>query len=128
MVKMKEMIIKIKNIFLPRIAFCISTFLLMASQASAHEKWFHETEGYGLRWDLFFRPLPLAFVAAVWLATLAGWFFWRAPSQRGFVPGPEHFGTTNERRMALYGLVPLIVGVHVAVPLFVWGRRLLGDA
>jgi hypothetical protein len=33
-----------------------------AAEASAHEKWFHETENYGLRWDLLFRPLPLAFI------------------------------------------------------------------
>lgn len=100
-----------------------STTLLLLSSArvSAHEKWFHESAGYGLRWDLFLRPVPLAFAAGVALITLAAWAFWRARGRRGFVPGPENFGTTNERRMALYGLIPLILGVHVAVPLFVYG-------
>jgi hypothetical protein len=37
------------------------------------------------------------------------------------VPGPENFGTTDERRAALYGLIPAIVGIHVAVPLLVSG-------
>jgi hypothetical protein len=95
--------------------------LVAAPRVSAHEKWFHDATEYGLRWDLFFRPAPLAFAASVALVTLAAWFYWRARGGRGFVPGPEDFGTTDERRMALYGLIPLILGVHVAVPLFVYG-------
>jgi uncharacterized membrane protein YphA (DoxX/SURF4 family) len=33
------------------------------------------------------------------------------------VPGPEAFGATDGRRGLLYALAPLILGVHVAVPL-----------
>jgi len=91
-----------------------------ASQASAHEKWFREAETYVLRWDLFFRPLPLAFVGAVLLTTLAAWFVFRWLG-RGFVPGPERFGATADRRAALYGLIPAILGIHVAVPMLVSG-------
>jgi uncharacterized membrane protein YphA (DoxX/SURF4 family) len=105
---------------LQRAAFSALMLLIAATQASAHEKWFHETEGYALRWNLFFRPMPLAFVGAVLLATIFGWFLYK---QRGrdFVPGPENFGTTDERRAALYGLIPAILGIHVAVPLLVSG-------
>lgn len=106
---------------LKSLMFSLLLVLTTAGEAFAHEKWFHETEGYGLRWDLFFRPLPLAFAGGVALVTLAAWLFWRARDRRGFVPGPEDFGTTDERRMALYGLIPLILGIHVAVPLFVHG-------
>ena len=102
------------------VALCVSTLLLTVSQASAHEKWFHETQSYGLRWDLFFRPLPLALFGAVLLATLAAGLWWRK-RRKGFVPGPEDFGTTDERRAALYGLIPAILGIHVAVPLLVSG-------
>ena len=91
-----------------------------ASQTSAHEKWFHETENYGLRWDLFFRPLPLVVVGAILLVTLAAGLWWRKRG-KGFVPGPENFGTTDDRRSALYGLIPMILGIHVAVPLLVSG-------
>jgi hypothetical protein len=28
-----------------------SDHFLTVTEASAHEKWFHGTEGYGLRWD-----------------------------------------------------------------------------
>lgn len=92
-----------------------------ANRAWAHEKWFQEPDGFPLRPDLFFRPLPLALIGAVLLVTaVAGWL-WRARGGRGFVPGPESFGTTDERRCALYGFVPLILGIHVAVPLLVNG-------
>ena len=89
---------------------------ITADAASAHVKWFERSAEYGLRWDLFFRPLPLAFVAAVVLTTLAAGFLWNRRG-RGFVPGPEAFGARGEGRSTLYGLLPAILGVHVAVPL-----------
>lgn len=109
-----------RKINLLSIALCLTTHFAAASSASAHEKWFHETENYALRWDLFFRPLPLALFGAVLLATFAAWVYWRKRG-KGFVPGPEDFGTTNDRRAALYGLIPAILGIHVAVPLLVSG-------
>ncbi|MGI8811218.1 MAG: DoxX protein [Pyrinomonadaceae bacterium] len=101
-------------------AQCTAFVLAAATYASAHEKWFHESENYGLRWDLFFRPRPLAFVSAVLFVTIAAWFFYKRRG-RGFVPGPEKFGSTDDRRAALYGLIPAILGIHVAVPLLVSG-------
>lgn len=92
-----------------------------ASPAFAHEKWFQDSAGFPLRWDLFFRPLPLAFVGLALLATLAAAAVWRARGGRGFLPGPRAFGATDERRRALYAIVPLILGVHVAAPLLVNG-------
>jgi uncharacterized membrane protein YphA (DoxX/SURF4 family) len=92
----------------------------LAATAAAHVKWFAEEPAEGLRWDLFFQPLPLALVGAVLLATLAGGVLWRV-RRRSFIPGPEAFGATDERRSLLYALVPLILGIHVAVPLLVNG-------
>src|SRR5215203_6559364 len=91
-----------------------------AGPAHAHEKWFVGGPVGGLRWDLLLRPLPLALIGAVLVVTLLGGMLWRARG-RGFLPGPEAFGATNGRRSLLYGLVPLILGVHVAVPLLVNG-------
>jgi len=76
-----------------------------AEPAHAHEKWFVGEPAGGLRWDLLFRPLPLALVGAVLLITLLGGMLWRARG-RGFLPGPEAFGATDGRRSLLYGLVP----------------------
>jgi len=54
-------------------AAAIATLLgTLARPAHAHEKWFVGEPVGGLRWDLLFRPLPLALVGAVLLATLLG--------------------------------------------------------
>lgn len=110
-----------KKIRLRSPMFCLTMLFALAINVPAHEKWFHETENYGLRWDLFFRPLPLAFVGAILLVTLAAGFFHRRYRRNGFVPGAENFGATGERRAALYGLIPAILAIHVAVPLLVSG-------
>lgn len=96
-----------------------AALLVTASPAQAHVKWFEQGDG-SLEWGLFFQPLPLALFGAVLLATLAGGILWRARG-RSFVPGPELFGASDRRRSILYGLVPLILGIHVAVPLLVNG-------
>ncbi|GAC1429172.1 MAG: hypothetical protein NVSMB5_23700 [Candidatus Velthaea sp.] len=94
-----------------------------AEPAAAHEKWFVDTAAYPLRWDLFFRPLPMAFAGGVILATILAALLWRARRYRDFIPGPEIFGTTPSRRRVVYGLLPLIVGVHFAIPLLVNGTQ-----
>ncbi len=90
-------------------------------EAYAHEKWFANAEEYPLRFDLMFRPLPLAFLGAVLAATAVGAWLWRHRGGRDFVPGPKFFGATPERLAALYSLVPFILGIHIAVPLLVNG-------
>jgi len=100
---------------------CAGALGVWASPAFAHEKWFQNPDGFPLRWDLFFRPLPLAFVGLALLATLAAALLWRSRDGRGFLPGPLAFGATDERRRVLYGILPVILGVHVAVPLLVNG-------
>lgn len=100
----------------------IFTLALFAGTTSvqAHEKWFHDSKEYPLRFDLLMRPLPMAFVGAVLLATLAGAIVWKKWG-RELVPGPENFGASDARRSLLYGLVPLILGIHLAVPMLVNG-------
>jgi uncharacterized membrane protein YphA (DoxX/SURF4 family) len=112
----------VKN--LGRLSFGAATlgtlFGVLVGPAHAHEKWFVGEPAGGLRWDLLLRPLPLSIVGAVLLVTLLGGMLWRARG-RSFLPGPEAFGATDGRRSLLYGLVPLILGIHVAVPLLVNG-------
>ncbi|MEO8574396.1 MAG: DoxX protein [Pyrinomonadaceae bacterium] len=109
-----------EKISLRILPLCLTIVFAASSQVSAHEKWFHETENYGLRWDLFFRPLPLFLFGGVILITVIAGIWFRRRG-RGFVPGPESFGTTDSRRSALYGLIPAILGIHVGVPLLVSG-------
>lgn len=105
--------------FLWGLAFLSAALLMTASPASAHVKWFIQDDG-SLRWDLFFRPLPLALFGAVLLMTLAAGLLWRVRG-KSFIPGPEVFGASGRRLSLLYGLVPLILGIHVAVPLLING-------
>ncbi len=93
--------------------------LLFSSSASAHERWFYDAANYPLRWDLFFQPLPLSLFAAVLLATGVGAWLWRARAGRDLLPDVERLGATPERHRQLMRLIPLILGVHVAVPLLV---------
>ena len=90
-----------------------------AATAVAHEKWFVENQE--LRWDLFFKPLPLAFTGAVLLAVAALGFWHFKRKGVGFLPGPQRFGADDERLSGFYGLVPAILAVHLAVTLLVNG-------
>lgn len=101
----------------------LAVFACAARPASAHEKWFFDAANHPLRWDLLARPLPLSFLAFALIATAIAYAFWRARGHRDFIPGTEFFGTTPDRMRVFYGLLPLIVGVHVAVPLLVDGTH-----
>ncbi len=105
------------------IAITASFVAAGTAPAAAHEKWFSNAGGHPLRWDLFFRPLPLTLTGAVLAATLAAFFVWRARGERGFLPGPTLLGATARGKSVLYGILPLIVGVHCAVPLLVDGTQ-----
>jgi uncharacterized membrane protein YphA (DoxX/SURF4 family) len=93
---------------------------LTSSQAFAHVKWF-QGDRPPIDWTAFFQPLPLLFSGAVALVVLAFWFLQRARGGQGFLPGAEFFNATSERRMGLYGFIPAILGIHIAVPLLVSG-------
>jgi len=111
-------------LYCARIGLAAAALILTSrAPAVAHEKWFFDAAGHPLRWDLFFRPLPIAFCAAVLLATGLAAMLWRARGYRDFIPQPEILGTTAAGRRVVYGLLPLIVGVHFAIPLLVAGTR-----
>lgn len=95
--------------------------LNLSSTSFAHVKWFYRGERPALDWAAFFQPLPLAFAGGVLLVVVALWFVQRARGGRGVLPRLEFFGATPERRMGLYGFAPAILGIHLAVPLFVSG-------
>ena len=46
---------------------------------------------------------------------------WRGTGGRALLPGPQAFGATPDGRARFYALVPLILGIHVGVPLIVLG-------
>lgn len=103
---------------LRRAAFAIGLMALLPIQARAHEKWFIDAARYPLRWDLFFSAGPIVCAVAVAVITAALAFVWRARGGRDFLPSPEYFGATPEGLRIVYALLPLIIGLHVAIPLF----------
>ena len=106
-----------------RVATVCGLIAATATPASAHEKWFYDAGGHPLRWDFFFRPLPLGLTGVVLLLTVGAALLWRARGQRSFLPGPAIFGATSNSKSIVYGLFPLIIGVHTAIPLLVDGTH-----
>ena len=53
-------------------------------------------------------------LAAVW---------WRARGKKDLIPGPEILGATSDGKRTFYALVPLILGIHVGLPLIVLGVK-----
>ena len=93
--------------------------VLLGARAEAHVKWFHRGERPAFDWASLANPLTLGVMAGVLLAVAGLWALQRARGGRGLLPSVEWFGATPERRMGLYGFVPAILAVHLAVTLFV---------
>jgi uncharacterized membrane protein YphA (DoxX/SURF4 family) len=93
--------------------------LLFGSSAEAHVKWFHQGPQPPFDWSAVLQPETLVFIGAVASLVLLLLIVQRARGGKGFIPSLEFFGALPERRMALYGLIPAILAVHFAVPLFV---------
>jgi uncharacterized membrane protein YphA (DoxX/SURF4 family) len=105
---------------MPRTISLLVVFAL-GTRALAHEKWFHEGPRPPLELATALAPPNVFFVLLGLAVTGAAALLWRARNYRSFLPGPDVFGGQGGRRSALYGLVPAILGVHVAVPLLVSG-------
>lgn len=99
------------------LAFCS---LALVATADAHEKWFFDASRFPLDATSVAQPRTLAFIAAVVLITAALGLVWRA-RRRAFLPGPEQLGASENRRAAIFGLIPAILALHVAIPLLVGG-------
>lgn len=89
--------------------------------AQAHEKWFVAGEPPALAASGFFSAFCLSAVAAAVAITAVAAFFWRRRGQRDLIPGPERLGATDEGMAQFYGWVPVVIGIHFAVPLLVLG-------
>lgn len=74
-----------------------------------------------LRWDLFFQPLPIIFLATSILFTVLIWLIWNKRQKKDLIIGPKELGATDNSLKLFYGWVPVILGIHVAVALLVNG-------
>jgi len=106
-----------------RTALLLAGFGIAAfsSAASAHEKWFYDASLHPTRWDALLRPSALFAVGVAFVLTGVAWVFWRARAGRDLIPGPEALGADEPGRVRFYSLAPLILGVHLGLPLLVLG-------
>ncbi|HEX2862603.1 MAG TPA: hypothetical protein VHN79_13230 [Lacunisphaera sp.] len=99
----------------------VSAGLVATTVARAHEKWFVEGEPPPLAARGFFSTFALSAAAVAVVVTLVAAFFWQRRAKRDFVPGPERLGATENGMARFYGWVPVVLGIHFAVPLLVLG-------
>ncbi len=95
--------------------------LMLATSAHAHEKWFVAGQPPALEASGFISAFCLSAVGAAVAITLVAAFLWRKRNGRDLIPGPERLGATDEGLARFYGWVPVVLGVHFAVPLLVLG-------
>lgn len=95
--------------------------LASAPITQAHEKWFVAGEPPALTADGFFSAFCLSAVAVAVAVTVLAALFWRRRGQRDLIPGPERLGATDEGMARFYSWVPMVIGIHFAVPLLVLG-------
>ncbi|MEX2534304.1 MAG: DoxX family membrane protein [Trueperaceae bacterium] len=89
--------------------------------AMAHEKWFIDAEQYPGDLAAALSPPAIWFIVGALLVVSLAYALQRLRRGRGLLPGPELFGATPGGRSLLYGLAPMIIGVHLAVPLLIAG-------
>jgi uncharacterized membrane protein YphA (DoxX/SURF4 family) len=106
---------------LPTAAIAIPSLFLGVTSADAHEKWFVLGEPPALFSHGFFTTYSLSAAAVAGLVTLIAWFVWRHRKQRDLIPGPESLRATEDGMVQFYTWVPVILGLHFAVPLLVLG-------
>jgi hypothetical protein len=110
-----------RRVYIRTLALVALVGILIAcpNTARAHEKWFYDATPYQARWERAFQfPGILGVGAAVTLTALAG-LAWRARRGRDLIPGPEALGATESGRAQFFAVVPLILGIHVGLPLLV---------
>jgi uncharacterized membrane protein YphA (DoxX/SURF4 family) len=90
---------------------------------AAHQRWFHPDGGRAFDPASVTDPASLAAVTFALVATAVVYLLWRRSGQRSLIPGPETLAD-HERQAVLLGVVPLVLALHVAIPLLVSGLQL----
>jgi hypothetical protein len=87
-----------------------------------HERWFVETR-YPVQWQEATSPEFWIAVGTAAGVTAVATVLWRIRRGRDFVPGPLELGMQRENYQRLLSWMPLVIGVHAAVPLLVGGAQ-----
>lgn len=89
-----------------------------------HERWFIDSTRFPLSWSAAADTRALIAIGiAVGTVGAAAWV-WRKAHRDPIVPGPAELGASPDSRALLLSALPLMLGLHLAVPLFVSGINL----
>lgn len=89
-----------------------------------HERWFTEDWRFPVQWDAVLTPatwIPLGVALSI---TAVAVVLWRARGRRPLIPGPIELGMKWQNYQDLLSWMPLVIGLHTAVPLLVSGTSL----
>lgn len=88
-----------------------------------HERWFTPDPGAPIRIDTALEPGALVAVGVAVGVTAALAAAYRLTGRKPIIPGPFRLGADHRLLAVLYGLMPVILCLHVAVPLIVSGLQ-----
>ena len=86
-----------------------------------HQRWFTADDRYPVQFDALLTAafwIPMAIALA---CTAAAVLLWQRRARRDVVPGPVDLGMEREGYRQLLSWIPLVIGLHAAVPLLVAG-------
>ena len=89
--------------------------------AYAHEKWFADAKAHPTHWEQLVSFPQIVGVSLALAATIVLALVWRKSGGHALLPGPEALGASPDGRARFYALAPLILGIHVGLPLLVLG-------
>lgn len=89
-----------------------------------HERWFVDSSAFPIRWESVTEPRALLAVGAAAAAAVTALFVFRRTGRPQVIPGPLGLGADERSLAILYGIVPVVLGLHLAVPLIVSGVNL----
>src|SRR3954467_10829689 len=97
------------------------SFFVSTRTAFAHEKWFHQGAWEPANWRKVAEFPTAALIAGVVILTILAALLRRRLTRPNVFPGPVALGADAEGITRFYALVPVILAIHVAVPLLVYG-------
>ena len=95
--------------------------LLFTRSALAHEKWFHQGAREPTNWQSALQLPTVGLIAGVIVTTILAALIRRRLASHHILPGPVALGADPEGITRFYAWVPVILGIHVALPLLVYG-------
>ena len=112
-----------RSTFVRGVAAGLGVAVVCPRTLRAHEKWFVDARLFPTDWGAVLQFPGIFAVAVALVATVLVWLLWRARQGHDLIPGPEVLGATEAGRAQFYALVPLILGIHIALPLLVLGIK-----